>query len=279
MKVAILNISIGEYIVFWKDFYISAEAYFLPGHQKQYFLFTDSKEVQTADNVTVVEQEDMGWPFNTMKRFNMFRKVEQSLEQYDYIFFINGNALFKQKLSEGFINKGKNIITISHPGAYGKQVDDFPYERNPKSNAYIDKGNGKHYVQGAFMGGKARPFIEMIDCLDDLTNEDLSNDMIPVWHDESFLNRYILGRPDVQVMGRQYLYYEEYIYPWKPVILLRDKTKYLNKDNGRFKGRVSLKSKTALIARNIKWKIMIVLGIKREVLNLHGDRYIDIDLN
>ncbi|MCM1236996.1 MAG: hypothetical protein NC489_43530, partial [Ruminococcus flavefaciens] len=246
---------------------------------KQYFLFTDNKEVHVADNVTVVEQEDMGWPFNTMKRFNMFRKIEPELEKYDYIFFINGNALFKQKLSEGFINREKNIITVLHPGVYGRPINDFPYERNPKSNACIAKGRGKYYVQGAFIGGKTRPFIEMIDCLDELTNEDLSKDIIAVWHDESFLNRYILDRTDVQVMGRQYLYYEEYVYPWKPVILLRDKTKYLNKNNGRFKGRVSLKSKVALIARNIKWKIMITLGMKREVFNLHGDEYIDKNLN
>lgn len=279
MKVAVLNISIGEYIVFWKDFYLSAEKYFLPGHRKQYFLFTDSKAVYTADNVTVVAQEDMGWPFNTMKRFNMFRKIEPMLEKYDYIFFVNGNALFEQELSESFINREKNIITISHPGFFGKRIDDFPYERNSQSNAYIARGSGKHYVQGAFIGGKSRPFMDMIDCLDDLTNEDLSNDIIAVWHDESFLNRYILDRTDVQVMGRQYLYYEEYIYPWKPVILLRDKAKYLNKNNGRFKGRVSLKNKAALIARNIKWKIMIVLGMKKEVHNLRGDMYIDKDLN
>ena len=41
-KVAVLYICTGKYDVFWKDFYISYEKYFLPDCEKHYYVFTDA---------------------------------------------------------------------------------------------------------------------------------------------------------------------------------------------------------------------------------------------
>lgn len=280
MKIAILNISIGSYDVFWKDFLLSAEKNFLPGLDKHYFLFTDNNKIYNYNSkkVSLIYQDNLGWPLNTMKRFNMFKKCEDELKKFDYIFFINGNAEFKKPLTEDFINKEKNLITIIHPGLADLKISQLPFERRPESNAYIPIEKGKYYVQGAFIGGKSDGFIKMMNELDKLIEEDLNNHIIAIWHDESFLNKYICDRDDVQIMGRQYLYYEEYVFPWEPIILLRDKTKYIEKNNGRFVGRVSIRSKIALIIRNIFWKIQIKLRIKKRLFNLENGKYYDIDV-
>lgn len=285
MKIAMLNISIGRYDVFWKDFYLTAEENFLPGHEKHYFVFTDNMNIYGNDrqNVSLLEQGNLGWPFNTMKRFHMFKRVEDKLKEYDYVFFINGNALFKQPLKDEFINPDKNIITIIHPGLYGRSMNEMPFERNPESNAYIPEGKGKFYVQGAFIGGKSSAFIEMINEVDRLTEEDLKNDIIAVWHDESFLNKYILDKKDIQVMGRQYLYYEEYVFPWKPVIMLRNKRAFgdLNKFRGNKEDRKKeFRQKVRLSIRNIVFKFMIMFRVKKILKNVTADgNYVDRDLN
>ena len=280
MKVAILNISIGSYVVFWEGFYKSAEQYFLPGCEKHYFVYTDKKNLYASNssNITILYQEDMGWPFNTMKRFAMFKRCERELTKFDYVFFVNGNAEFKQVINESFINYKKDLITIVHPGMSNTKIDKVPYERREESNAFVKTGKGNYYVQGAFIGGKSDAFIKMIDELDILIEEDLKNGIIAVWHDESFLNKYIIDRNDVQIAGRQYLYYEEVVFPWKPFILLRDKSKYIEKTNGRFAGRYSKKIKAKLWARNIIWTILIKLKIKKEFLNYSKEKYVDMDL-
>lgn len=40
-RIGILYIATGRYYVFWEDFYKSAEKYFLPNLEKQYFIFSD----------------------------------------------------------------------------------------------------------------------------------------------------------------------------------------------------------------------------------------------
>jgi len=285
MKIAMLNISIGKYDVFWKDFYLTAEKNFLPGHEKKYFVFTDNISIYGADfdNINVIFQENLGWPYNTMKRFHMFKKIISRLQCYDYIFFVNSNALFVQKLTDKFINAEKNIITIIHPGLYGTDINDMPYERNPESNAYIPVGKGAFYVQGAFIGGKSDAFIQMTEKLCIMTEEDLSDNIVAVWHDESFLNKYILDRKDVQVMGRQYLYYEEYVFPYKPVILLRNKRNY--GDLGKFRGltanrKKEVKEHIKLTLRNLVYRCLICLHIKKTVKYITEDgHYLDTDLN
>lgn len=283
MKVAMLNISIGNYDIFWKDFYLTSKQNFLPNAEKHYFVFTDNNELYGVDfeDITLIYQENLGWPFNTMKRFAMFKRIIDHLEHFDYIFFVNGNALFLEELNENFINPDKNLITIVHPGLYGRTIDAMPYERNVESKAYIPKGEGKYYVQGAFIGGKSKPFISMIEKLDEDTTIDLNNGIVAVWHDESFLNRYILGRTDVQIMGRQYLYYQEYVFPWKPVILLRNKRNYGNL--AAFRGENSKKDVKIIVKlklKRIKDRMLIKLKIHSLLENIKKDgTYVDIDLN
>lgn len=84
----------GRYSVFWDKFYKSAEKYFLPGHKKHYFVFTDNKTIQFPHNVTRIEASYTRFSEVTLKRFEMFLQIENRLASYDYLFFFNTNAQF-----------------------------------------------------------------------------------------------------------------------------------------------------------------------------------------
>ena len=43
--IAILYICTGEYVLFWENFYASAEKHLLPDYEKHYFVFTDVAEI------------------------------------------------------------------------------------------------------------------------------------------------------------------------------------------------------------------------------------------
>ena len=107
----------------------------------------------------------------------------------------------------------------------------------------------------------------MVSELNRLTEEDLSKNIVAVWHDESFINKYIVGRENVQVLGPQYLGYEEYVHPYKAPIILRNKRKNLDLNSFRNiskKENVSI-LKIKMFLRNLKERLLIILGIRNRI--------------
>ena len=191
-KVAILYISTGRYILFWENFYNAMERHFLPNHDKTYFLFTDHDFLPVKRNVIKIHQDQLKWPFVTLKRFHFFDKIANQLKNYDYIYFLNGTMLPVSDINEEiFPSEKQEFMVTIHPGYFRASPQKFPYDRNPKSKAYIMKGEGRYYVMGGFNGGTSAGFLKLIKTLKKWTDEDLENDVIPLWHDESMLNRYL----------------------------------------------------------------------------------------
>lgn len=281
MKAAVISINIGAYLVFWKKFYETAEINFLPECCKEYFVFTDSGQAVyfNHENVHIIKQEDMGWPFNTMKRFHMFCRIEKELRKFDYIFFANANCEFIQPFMNEFLIKGKKLITVEHPGMHNVKKKKLPYERRKESRACVLTQDSGIYVQGAFFGGTSDAFLKMAYELNKLTEEDLEEGIIAQWHDESFLNMYINQRKDVQILGWQYLKYEEYVVPYKPVMVLRDKRRYLTNKNGRFLNQNYMKIRVLQFLRNLKWQALIKIHYYKwqETIDKTG-RYIGLDI-
>ena len=100
--IAILYICTGKYCVFWEEFYESYEENFLTRSQKHYFVFTDAENIpyQEKENVTMIPQKNLGWPDNTLKRFELFTREEERWKDYDYTFFINANFLCVEPVTE-----------------------------------------------------------------------------------------------------------------------------------------------------------------------------------
>lgn len=95
MRIAILYICTGKYSIFWKDFYKSSEEYFISGAQKKYFVFTDAPriECQNNPNVKKIYQEDLGWPNNTLRRYEMFSTILMKSPN-SILFFISTQILY-----------------------------------------------------------------------------------------------------------------------------------------------------------------------------------------
>ncbi len=231
--VAILYMCSGSYIVFWKDFYDSSEKYFLPNSNKEYFVFTDAKDIYQGDNerVHVVYQEPLGWPGASMYRFHIFLGVEDRLKEYKYLFFMNANNLFVDYVTEeDFLPKRDCLVVVQHPGFYDKPIKEYSYDRNPRCSAYIPYRKGKYYVCGGINGGTSAAFLRMCHCLKERTEKDDKRKIYPLWYDESQINRYIVDYPDYELKSPSYWYVEEYGLPFQPKIIVRDKAKWLDMD-------------------------------------------------
>jgi hypothetical protein len=227
MKIGVLYICTGKYSIFWKSFYESSEKYFLNNHKKTYFVFTNANAIdyQDNENVVVIFQENLGWPNNTLMRFHIFYKYEALLRGMEFLFFCNANLLFVDRVDDEILPFEEGLSAIQHPAYWDKPREKFTYETNQMSCANIPANKGKYYVMGSFNGGKTESFLKMSEELSKNIDEDINNNIIAVWHDESHLNKYIIDR-NIKILNPSYGYPEDWELPFKPKIMIRDKTKY-----------------------------------------------------
>lgn len=268
MKIGILYISIGNYAVFWKGFYKSAEKYLFADkdkYRKHYYVFTDQQELYAKDSpdVTVIYQKDLGWPGNTLYRFHMFLTQKEKLQQEDYLFFFNANLRFQKNVGEEFVSCGKNLIMVKSPVSYGKDMLEEFFEQNAKSTAYISEQRRDTYVAGGLNGGKTAAYIEMLEQLKENIDIDDQEGIVAVHHDETHLNRYFYAcRDNVAVFGVEYLYPEFWVLPFSPKILLIDKGRYGGHKRMRSNSRVKLPTLQYIRSWFI-WKILLMVRKRR----------------
>lgn len=218
MKIAIIYICTGNYSIFWKNFYESAEQYFYPSINKDYFVFTnDDKliaELGTLSNVKVYFQQRAGWPYDSMLRFNTFCVVQDALMEYDYCYFWNANTYFVREITTDVIpfpTQEQGLILWRHTWSYECNTsDEFDVEKNPNSTAYIAPHTECHEYGGGFLGGTAKAFITMSQLLRDNIAQDLSHGIIAIWHDQSHVQNYALSHSFIEV-PRYIICSEEYV--------------------------------------------------------------------
>lgn len=243
--VAILYIATGRYTVFWEPFYRSAEKYLLPDCDKHYFLFTDNQDLlgqhSQYNNMTLIEQAALEWPYSTLMRFKIFLGIKDNLKLFDYIYYINANTEILDYITEDELlptAQNQTLTLCIQPHNFHKNRNKYPYDRNPKSTAYIPFDKGLYYFTGALNGGRSEAYLQMCETLDNNIDCDLSNDVIAAWHDESHLNHYALDRKDIKVLPPYFTRGETEYWKTKSKIMFSDKTHY------RFGGHAYLRCET-----------------------------------
>lgn len=232
MKIGILYIAIGRYEFFWKSFYESSERYFMQGCSREYFVFTDAVSLfgeEENEHIHRIHQADMGWPDNTMKRFHLFLTIREQFKEIDYLFFFNANMEFVAPVGMNILpdEKGNGLVGALHSWHTDYPRWGYPYERRSESTAYIPYLKGKHYFQGSLIGGTTKAFLQLCEVCDCWLEKDRVKNIIPIWHDESIVNRYFVDNPP-KVLDCRYNYCEIKAFPIEKKILYKDKTRYFS---------------------------------------------------
>jgi len=225
-KIGLVIMATGKYIDFVKPLINSAEKYFCPNHEITYFVFTDTitpsrnlnniiyininNTTHKSSNVSTVYQKRLGWPYDTLMRFAVYYENRDILSHMNYLFACDADMLFVDY--EGDEILGERVGTL-HPGHENKYAlftsqKTTSYEKDPKSTAYINPNEGKHYFAGGFYGGSTKEFLKMAKTITKNIKIDLQNNYIAIWHDESHLNRYFIDNPPITILDRSYCYPE-----------------------------------------------------------------------
>lgn len=232
-SVAILYICTGKYSVLWEGFYQSFKEHFLKNSKIDYYVFTDAKllEFENNEDVHKIYQNNLGWPGNTLRRFDIFLTIEKEISKKDFIFFVNANMRCVTDIEEkDFLPllPEEELVMVKHAGYYNQDVGKYPYEKNPESLACVPNDMAKYYVMGSLNGGKSKAYLQLIHTLSENIETDYQKGIIAVWHDESHLNHYLLGRNDVKLLPPCYCADVEKEYSFEPKMVLLNKSKFFN---------------------------------------------------
>lgn len=224
--IALVTICTGRYSIFLDQFLASFRERFVTEHSRTFFVFGDSPSRSESD-VRQIYQKKLGWPYDTMMRFEMFNSVSNELSLHEYVFFLNVNMWCGTHVSaeEVLPDGGDGLVGVLHPGYYQTPPDQLPYERRPESRLSIPIGSGGRYFQGCLIGGGARQFLDMSRVLADVISRDLACGIVPVWHDESAMNWYYYTR-DVKALLPSFAYPESWDLPFPRRIVQLDKSKF-----------------------------------------------------
>lgn len=163
MTIAILYICTGKYNQFFSGFYKSAEKYLLVDAEKHYFVWTDDDQLAVGHpDVHIYHKECAGFPADSLFRFEMFMQAEEQLKKYDYIYFINANALFLKPVGEEILPDETGLAMGIWRGTREKQHPMlYPYERNKMSLAYVAPYQPPYvYFMGGLNGGTPEAYLQ-----------------------------------------------------------------------------------------------------------------------
>jgi glycosyltransferase involved in cell wall biosynthesis/SAM-dependent methyltransferase len=231
-KVGLLLIATAKYQQFLQGIIRSADSFFLPRNMANvsYYIFSDSSvNINSTRRIEQIHIDHKPFPFASMDRFKHFTNNRETLSKEDYLYYVDVDCLFKSEVGREIFG---NLVGVQHCGYYNLPG---PVEKNPKSCLYISNSYGKHYKNyygGGFSGGKANNYLDLSKWCYDRIEEDVANNIIPIWHDETALNRYFLDHEPNIILSPAYHFpqsdIEKYRKIWRPnsfqpKILLLDK--------------------------------------------------------
>ncbi|XP_043914673.1 N-acetyllactosaminide alpha-1,3-galactosyltransferase-like [Protopterus annectens] len=217
----------GRYLEkYLRTFLISAEQFFMTGHQVIYYVFADDIanvphiELPQGRFLRVSEiKEEKRWQDNSMKRMLIIGQMIKSHAMYevDYIFCMDVDQVFKD--SFGVETLGKRVAQIQ-AWFYKADKSKFTYERRPISAAYIAEDEGDFYYHAAVFGGTPSNVFDLVTACYEGIEKDKKNNVEAVWHDESHLNRYLLNHKPTLLLSPEYCW-DEVIGPSKEIRTVR----------------------------------------------------------
>ncbi len=226
--VGILCIGTGRYSALLPGLLRSVRLYFLPGLSKRFYVFTDAAAPAGAD-VRRVERRHAGWPADTLERYGMFMQIADELRKHAYIYFFNANMRAVAPIGREVLpTVDRPLVAVRHPRRYTLEELATATEQRQHSRAYIPR-LPYTYVAGGFNGGRAADFIAMAATIDRWQRADAAAGLVPVWHDESYLNAYRVQQAHCfRLLSPAYLFPEGWQMDYPCRIVCLDKGRFFN---------------------------------------------------
>lgn len=229
-KIAVYYIATNKYITFFDEFLYGLSNFF-PNVKKKVVLITDCDDVdfsKKSNEQIEVKQEHIDhyyWPIPTL--FKMFYIEKFFADDCDYHFYCNANMRFIDKFQ---FDSSVDMCFMKH--YLSDRLSLYVINNGNNNNCVIPPNWAKCYIspnevpseakycQGGFFGGTSEMMHHFLSDINSMIKDDLKHNIIPIWHDETYLNKYLLK-----------FYWNNNIIGNVNVVNIRDYVIFLNKDN------------------------------------------------
>lgn len=154
------------------------------------YLFTDMPHLyEQYNNVEVIAIKNYKWPVIPLLRTELVLHYFDKIKE-DYIYMIDAECIFVDNIRNEMQHE---TVAVLHRNII-RYRDEYNYEDNPKSTAYIE--NGEKYFCGGFIGGEREHVKRIMEFMSKNIRKDIDNGIRAIWGDESHLNKfYTIERP------------------------------------------------------------------------------------
>jgi histo-blood group ABO system transferase len=204
--ISLLIVATNKYVTFLPNLLESVEKYFCKSSNVELHIFTDRvNDVGLISNqidlkILIHEVEHKPWPFATLYRFHFFKKYIPEINGH-YVFYIDADTqIFAPIFAEDIISPSTLVKHCGFVNGGGS------WETRKESRAYTSPSICKTYYGGGFWGFDRANFKLITDLAVDMIDEDVENEIIPIWHDESVLNAIIAYLPPLKELTPSYHY-------------------------------------------------------------------------
>ena len=164
-------------------------------NEVKFFLFTDTNPDEYLPkpiDFEWIELRNKNWVEGTNAKFTSILSLEN--KDIDYLYYLDADTNIMEDFGDWFIG---DLVGGQHYGDQTYMLTEKPYERNPKSMAYIPRDTSlpQMYYYGAFFGGTTDRVIAFCKVLTAWQGEDKSWGYEPTWNDESYIQRYFHYEP------------------------------------------------------------------------------------
>lgn len=179
-------------------------------------IFNEWKERNKGIESRFVAVPNLPWPLPTLLRFKYLNMILNEIDS-DYLMYLDADMEFVSKFSRENLDLIGNsgVTLVKHPGyfrtrrlellsnfgflrflrillsdvrIYLKYFGIGTWETNRLSSAFVPKSQRKQYVCGGAWWGKTESIQKLSHELEFKIDQDLSNNLIAKYHDESHLN-------------------------------------------------------------------------------------------
>ncbi|KAL4646033.1 alpha-1,3-galactosyltransferase 2-like [Arapaima gigas] len=218
-SVALTVFAVGRYLeTYLLDFLTSAEKHFMTGLPVTYYIFTDTPEWVPTINLApgrtmeVIQVERQSrWQDISMSRMKTITDVIESRirHHHQYVFCFDVDQIFVGRFGSEVLG---DSVALLHAFYYRRRQKDYSYDRNPKSEAYMETGD--FYYHAAIFGGTWQGVKNITENCYQGIAKDKENQVEALWHDESHLNKYFWLHKPSKILSPEYCWSTLIGYRW-----------------------------------------------------------------
>jgi glycosyltransferase involved in cell wall biosynthesis/2-polyprenyl-3-methyl-5-hydroxy-6-metoxy-1,4-benzoquinol methylase len=200
--IGLMVIATGKYDRFIQPLIESADKFFLKnGFDVTYYAFTDSSvNIISSRKIVKIPITHRPFPYASMDRFEHFLNNSNILSNERYLYYVDVDCLFVNDINSEIIG---DLVGVQHCGYLNRKG---PTESNIKSVLYTDQSRYKKYYGGGFFGGKTDEVLKLCQWGKDMIAKDQANNIMPVHHDETVMNRYFIDHEPTISLTPSYHY-------------------------------------------------------------------------